>query len=384
VEINYSVFIPFLLTAIIPILVFGIYGIIILKYGKNIKQNKNEESKELPLVTVVIPTHNEEHIITKKIENIFNSNYPMEKLELIFVDDSTDKTNTIIAELSKNNSTIKLIHFEERKGYSPSMLIGSQAAKGEIIVLTDAHSFFDENTILNLVKNFDNPNIGAVSGTSTIMNPEGEVAKSENLYLTLYNKMRTAESNLDSTFWFKGEASAVRKNLIEDLLECNATFDTTVALYVRQKGYHSVFDPTVHFYEYAPTTHSDHVKQKTIRAANIIKILFYFKHMIFNKKYDKFGTIIYPANFFMVVLSPLFILSNIVLLIPMTIFNNDLTIYIISIYFIIITLIIIIKKSLMITFIEFTYSLLKALFQILFTKIEHDKVEKLMSTRKAP
>jgi len=383
-EINYSIFIPFLLTALIPILVFGFYGIIILTNSKKLKYIKNSDTKNLPLVTVVIPTHNEEHIISKKIENILNSEYPKEKIELIFVDDSTDETNTIIDNHAKKNPSIKLIHFEERKGYSPSMLIGSHAAKGEIIVLTDAHSFFDEYTIFNLVKNFENPRIGAVSGTSTLMNPEAEIAKSENLYLTLYNKMRIAESNLDSTFWFKGEASAVRKDLIEDLLECHATFDTTVALYVRQKGFYSIFDPTVHFYEYAPTTHSDHVKQKTIRAANIIKILIHFKNMIFNTKYGKFGTLIYPANFFMVIISPLLILSNIVLLIPMIISNTELTTYIISIYSIIIILTILIKKSLLVTFIEFTYSLLKALFQILFTKIEHDKVEKLMSTRKAP
>ncbi|MHA2052076.1 MAG: glycosyltransferase [Candidatus Hodarchaeales archaeon] len=374
----------FLTTMILPLLIFGLYGSIIVLYSRKSKKNHKRPSKYFPNVTVVVPTHNEEHIISEKIENILNSNYPKEQLELIFVDDSEDATSDIIQKYSETNPSIKLIKFAERKGYSPSMMAGSKSAKGEIIVLTDAHSFFDEKTISNLVRNFEDSSIGAVTGTSTILNPGDEVAKSENLYLKLYNKMRTAETNMDSTFWFKGEAAAVRKIIINDIEESNATFDTTVALYSRKKGYRSIFDSEVHFYEYAPKTHSDHIKQKTIRAANIIKILFLFKEFIFNPKYKKFGTIIFPMNFLMVIITPLLIFLNLIFLIFLTILDTNYAGPIIGIYLISALTLLIFFRTVFETFVKFTYLLLKALYQIIFTRIEHDKVEKVMSTRKAP
>jgi hypothetical protein len=35
-------------------------------------------------------------------------------------------------------------------------------------------------------------------------------------------------------------------------------------LFVRQKGYKAIFDPEAKFYEYAPKTRNDRIKQKTI------------------------------------------------------------------------------------------------------------------------
>ena len=55
-------------------LIFGVYGGITLCYGK-LKKNeqketnrRNEKVKFEPFVSVVVPTHNEEMIISKKID----------------------------------------------------------------------------------------------------------------------------------------------------------------------------------------------------------------------------------------------------------------------------------------------------------------------------
>ena len=79
-------------------------------------------------MSVVIATHNEEKIISKKIENILASNYPIDKIEIVLVDDSNDSTPQIIDECSKKYSNIRLIRFNERMGYSPSMVAGVKAA----------------------------------------------------------------------------------------------------------------------------------------------------------------------------------------------------------------------------------------------------------------
>jgi hypothetical protein len=188
---------------------------------------------------------------------------------------------------------------------------------------------------------------------------------------------------MGSTFYVKGEATAVRKDLIQDLTVCHETFDTTAGLFVKQKGYKIIYDPDVKFYEYAPATHSGRVKQKTIRATNLIKVLLRFRFMLFKRKYGKYGYLVLPMNFAMLIVAPLAIFAALLLLVPLTFLNLGLaaifwaligSVFLISIVFF---------RSLLFTFLEFEYSLLKALYQVIFTKKEFDKIDTVSSTRRS-
>ena len=372
----------------VPVLIFGLYGGITLCYGK-LKKNEQKETNERnekvkfePFVSVVVPTHNEEMIVSKKIENVLASNYPSEKLEIIFADDSDDSTPEIIQEYSKKSTNIRLIRFHKRMGYSPSMIAGCKAAKGEIIVFNDAASFLDAQAIPNLVAHFKSSNIGVVTGKDMILNVDDEIGKSENLYQKMYNFLRTAETRMDSTFYIKGEATAVRKDLIKDLGMCSETFDTTVGLFVRQKGYRIVYDPRVKFYEYTPSTHSERTKQKTIRAANLVKVLWRFRHMMFKREYGKYGCVILPMTFAMLVIAPVAILAGFLLLIVLTFLDLSFSAIVWGVLGSAFLFFLIFSRHFTFTFFEFEYSLLKALYQVVFTRRTHDKIDKVISTRR--
>ena len=369
-------------------LIFGLYGIVIFYYGK-LKKDKEQETTEFgekvifePHVSIVVPTHNEEIIISKKIENLLNLNYPKEKLEFIFVDDSSDSTPDIIRGYSKRFPNIHLIRFHERMGYSPSMIAGCKASKSEIVVLNDAGSFLDAEALSALIHHFQNPKIGLVTGRCVILNLNEEVGRSENLYQKIFNFLRVAETRMDSTFFIKGEAAAVRKDLIKDLEECSETFDTTVGLYVRKKGYKAIYNPNVKFYEYAPSTRSGRIKQKTIRGANLVKVLFKFRHIMLKRKYGRYGCLILPMNFAMLTIVPLTIFAAFVFLVMLTFLDFVFSlIFWIVLGFVFLSLLIF-ARHLVFTFLEFEYSLLKAIYQMVFTKRTHDKIEKVNSTRR--
>ena len=340
------------------------------------------ENRLEPLVSVVIATHNEEKIISKKIENILASNYPLDKIEIIFVDDSNDSTPQIIEECSKKYSNVRLIRFNERMGYSPSMIAGCKAAIGEIIVLNDAGSFLDDQAIRNSVAHLEDPEVGVVTGKDVILNTNESVGKSESLYLKILGFLRTAETNLDSTFIIKGEATAVRKDLIKDLVICGQTFDTTVGLFVRQQGYRVVYDPTVKFYEYSPSTNSDLIKQKTNRGANWIKVLWRYRHIMFKRKYGKYGSIILPMDFGMIAIAPVMIMIAFTLLVTLTFLDPIFFAYIWAGLGFVFLLFLVFSKNIIITFVRFEYSLIKALYQVIFTKRNHDRLDKVDSTRR--
>lgn len=365
-------------------LIFVLYGLILVYYGK-LKPTRGITFKnnfEQPLVTVITPTHNEEKIIAKKVENLLSTNYSKDKLELLFVDDSDDSTPNIIEEYTHTNPNIRLIKFDKRMGYSPCMFAGVKESKGNIIVLSDAGSFHDGKTISNLVRHFRDPQIGAVTGKDVILNVDEATGSSEALYQRIYDFVRTAETNMDSTFYFKGEASAVRKNLISDLEGCGATFDTAAALFVRQKGYKTIFDQDAKFYEYAPMVRGERIKQKTIRAANWIKILLKFKNMAFNRKYGKFGLITLPANFGMLIVAPVTILLGFSFLFLLAFFDPVSSFFAFCSLGAVALLSIFVSKRLLSTFLVFEVSLLKALYEILFTKRKHDQIDTVLSTRR--
>ena len=206
----------------VPLCIFGIYGTIIVYYnrhkpnGSQIVQTPKKVQFE-PTVTIVIPTHNESSIISKRIENLLALNYPADKLEILFVDDSNDSTPALIEDFSKRYATVHLIHFKERMGYSPCLFAGCKAAKGEIVVLAEAGSLFESETVHNLVKNFKNPSIGVVTGKDVLLNTNEVMGESESLYQRIYDFVRTGESSMDSTIYMKGEAAAVRKSLLIDI-----------------------------------------------------------------------------------------------------------------------------------------------------------------------
>jgi cellulose synthase/poly-beta-1,6-N-acetylglucosamine synthase-like glycosyltransferase len=373
----------------IPILIFGVYGSIILYYNRTKKKPSldlpgNENREYEPMVSVVIPTHNEKSMISKRIENFMESNYPKDKLEVLFVDDSDDSTSEIIDEYSKKVPYIHLLRFNQRMGYSPSLIAGCNAAKGEIVVFAEASSFLEPDTIHQLVKNFKNPQIGAVTGKDVLLNLNEEKGQSENLYLRILDFLRQGESNMDSTVWMKGEAAAVRKELINDLEKLNApgTADTAIALFVRSKGYRFIFDPTVRFYENSPSTREGLVKQKTIRAANLIKVIWSFRALFFKRKFGKFGSITLPFNFAMLAIAPVFIFSAFILLIAFTFFDPFTSLILWAIIGMALVVGLVAARKLIVMVFEFEFSLLKAFYEIVFVRKSHDKIDKVASTRR--
>ena len=68
---------------------------------------KNKDYSYQPFVSIVVPTYNEEKVIGKRIENLFDLNYPKDKYEVIVVDSgSTDRTAEIVEETKKNTQVL--------------------------------------------------------------------------------------------------------------------------------------------------------------------------------------------------------------------------------------------------------------------------------------
>ncbi|MCH2045350.1 MAG: glycosyltransferase [Saprospiraceae bacterium] len=118
--------------------------------------------EELPHITIIMAVYNEEKVLEEKISSIFNTNYPLDKLEcLIGSDSSTDQTHQILQEAQQKYPQLEYEVFSRRG--KPNILNSLQPkAKGEIYIFTDANVFFEPNTLYELVKHFKNEQISQV------------------------------------------------------------------------------------------------------------------------------------------------------------------------------------------------------------------------------
>jgi cellulose synthase/poly-beta-1,6-N-acetylglucosamine synthase-like glycosyltransferase len=294
-----------LLTFLILILVlfYGVYYFLGFHFG-NVSNYADIVSK--PYVSLVVATYNERELIEKKIENLLTLNYPHDKLELVFVDCSTDGTLDVIKSFAASSSLATVVLEEkERKGLASALNLGYAAASGEIVIKSDCDQLLNEESVGEIVKPFSDKSIGAVTGRTVIASQ----SKVEIGYRSIFDRLRTFESNLDSTYVFN-PFCAFRKTLFEPIRTKSVADDAEIALKIRKKGYKTVFAPSAVAYDESPLSLKAHTNIKSRRAQGHIQLILQNLDVFLNPKYGKFGLVIFPANFFMMILSPwMFVLS---------------------------------------------------------------------------
>jgi len=113
-------------------------------------RNINKSLKDLPMVSVVIPTHNRKEKLTRLIKSILESDYPKDKLEIIVIDDaSTDGTYERVKKLFLQ---VKIIRNDNEKLVSEWRHIGIKISRGKYIFLIDDDNVVAKNAIKELVK----------------------------------------------------------------------------------------------------------------------------------------------------------------------------------------------------------------------------------------
>ncbi len=144
---------------IIPLIYFFTALISLFK-----KRRKVIEKKDLPTVTVIVPSYNEEKSVKRVLKGLRDLNYPRNKIEFVFVDDSTDSTFKIIEEATKDWENVKRIKHEKRFTKAYGLNEALSISKGEFVVVYDADCSMGSDSIMNLVKYFDNSEVMAVQG----------------------------------------------------------------------------------------------------------------------------------------------------------------------------------------------------------------------------
>ncbi|WP_329251393.1 MULTISPECIES: glycosyltransferase family 2 protein [Actinoallomurus] len=125
---------------------------------------------DTPHVTIVLPCYNEQDHVIDEVERICKAmDASGHTYELLAVDDcSTDGTLARLEEAAPNFPHMQVVPFHRNGGSGTVRRIGSQQAKGDIVVWTDADMSYPNERIPDLVDILDeDPTVDQVVGART-------------------------------------------------------------------------------------------------------------------------------------------------------------------------------------------------------------------------
>lgn len=111
------------------------------------------------MISVIIATYNAERTLPYTLRALQNQTVPRELYEVIVVDDaSTDDTAAVAREFGVR------YRIQNKEGPAAARNLGVRAARGEIILFTDADCIPKEDWLEKMVKPFEDPQVAGVMG----------------------------------------------------------------------------------------------------------------------------------------------------------------------------------------------------------------------------
>jgi len=279
-----------------------------LKYKSDYPKNSDEFS---PPVSILISAYNEEKVIEKTLLSLINSDYNGDK-EIIVVDDgSGDETTRVVANLAKKYPEIILVT-QENTGKAIALRRGVSISKNEIIIMLDADTQFQKNTVKNLVLPFMDLKTGAVSGHARVGNTKNFITHCQDIeYISAFNLDRRAFHQLNCITVVPGAVCAVRKTaLLEAGGITNDTLaeDTDFTLNLYRTDYRVVYAKDAVAWTEAPESVNALIKQRFRWGFGTLQCLWKHRDMAFSKNYGVLGLFAMPAmwffNIFLLALGP--------------------------------------------------------------------------------
>ena len=182
-----------------------------------------DSDAETPFVTIQLPVYNEKYVMRRLLDCISKIDYPKHKLQIQVLDDSTDEsvqlTADMVAELRKTGLDITQIRRGNRVHFKAGALkAGLETAKGDFIAIFDADFLPQPDWLKQTVGYFKDPKIGVVQTRWGHINRDySMLTKVQAFMLDAHFTLEQSGRNLSGCFInFNGTAGIWRKACIID------------------------------------------------------------------------------------------------------------------------------------------------------------------------
>ncbi|MDB5288959.1 MAG: glycosyl transferase [Phycisphaerales bacterium] len=241
---------------LVAVAIYGFHRYVLvylyLKHRDDIYQPKGKFIA-LPRITVQLPMFNEEQVAERVIRHTCQIDYPLDRLEIQVLDDSTDDSAEIARkaceEWAAKGYPIKYIHRDNRTGYKAGALAeGLEQATGDFIAIFDADFIPPRDILRNVVNYFIDPQIGMVQVRWDHLNRDASIlTKSQAIFLDGHFVIEHTARNRSGRFMhFNGTAGVWRRQTINDAggwQHDTLTEDLDLSYRAQMKGWQFVYLP---------------------------------------------------------------------------------------------------------------------------------------------
>lgn len=235
---------------------YGLYSIAATKYQKR-KLKKfpmvvNENYK--PFITIMIPAHNEEHVIANTIENIRAVDYP--NYEIIVIDDrSSDNTPSVVNELAEKYENVRALIRDKDAFPGKSAVLNDalELANGEAILVFDADATVEPDFLNKLIPYLEPADVGAVQARKIIRNKDYNLlTRCQNNEYSTDTHLQVGRDAVKGAVELRGNGELIKREALEDIGGWNnytITDDLDMSTRLHIKGWDIRFCPDACVYE---------------------------------------------------------------------------------------------------------------------------------------
>ena len=196
----------------------------------------------LPTVTVVIAVHDGAAQIEAKLANLAALNYPREALDIVIACDGCTDATAALAR-GCGDTRVQVLEFAERRGKAACLNDAVAQARGDVLLMTDVRQRLAPDALRELVANFADVAVGAVSGELHLEDAQTGFARGVDAYWRYEKLIRHAESRSGSVVGVTGALYAIRRSLFRPLPPGTVLDDVLVPMRVVAAGRRVVFEP---------------------------------------------------------------------------------------------------------------------------------------------
>lgn len=276
----------FWLSAFIVFYTFFGYGIlvwIIVRIKEALHKPETYPVKEeFPMVTLLIAAYNEQDYIEEKMKNCRAIDYPKDRLKIVWVTDgSTDRTPELLSQYPENT----VYHKPERCGKTAALNRVMEFVDTPYVVMTDANTYLNPESIYRLIRKFDNPKVGCVAGEKKVMTDGESAAAAEGVYWKYESFLKDLDDRLYSSMGAAGELIAIRRELWIPIPAGVLGDDLNISLNMLRRGYIIGYCKEAYAMEKPSADIKEERKRKVRLAANGYQISSMFRDLMNPFKY---------------------------------------------------------------------------------------------------
>ncbi len=283
-------------------------GIGVLALVEKLLRRHPPRSEARPLVSVLVPAHDEEAAIAETVRSALASDY--ERLELIVVDDgSEDETAARVREAADGDCRLRLIQ-QANRGKAAALNVALAQARGEIVVTIDADTAVDSRAISRLVRHFAEPKVGAVAGNVKVANRDRWITRWQAMeYVTSQNLEKRAFDLLDCITVVPGALGAWRTAVLREiggLRPDTVAEDADLTIAVRRRGWRIRYEEGAIGWTQAPEDVKGLIAQRFRWTYGTLQSVWKHRDTMFRPRFGSLGLVALPNIFVFQFLLPVF------------------------------------------------------------------------------